>query len=544
MRKTRSVICVLMAAMMVLSGCQSGGSDARENTTKEEERREDDENGLEEKGQKEEGSKQENEDNLKEEAGDDLPEEEDKIRPITIDISAEYISEWEDGQQIIQGSSSKLHILDEGYDAFQAILDEYGEANWREVQEVYQEYLPEAMERFAGGGYAGYEISRTIDLDRADSRIVSFTDGESSYLGGAHGSYYLYGVNFDPLTGKRLSLEDVAEDYDKVYEYTKEYLVREYGEEAFFEDYQDTLKDMFYGSGEGLSALQWTMDTKTMFLYFSQYVLGPYASGAFIVEIPFVADEQQMVKKEYASGVKGSAKEIWEWTENPVDVNGESRILSYTIEKNEINYNSMISIRWGQQSAELEMYGSFLKAYLFQKEDGRVWLYADCLGDNDWHTMYVFDLNQDIPVCVGDTTDYIGKHLVADPEDFVLYTHMEALGTYIGLRHYRVGENGMPEVIDGVYTIINYDRGWGEYAITSKVELPVQMHGGDGTEKTQEMVPPGTVFYLRRTDGETFVEMELEDKRRCDILIEKDGYFSRVNGMSEDDCFDGLRYAG
>ena len=121
MRKTRSVICVLMAAMMVLSGCQSGGSDARENTTKEEERREDDENGLEEKGQKEEGSKQENEDHLKEEAGDDLPEEEDKIRPITIDISAEYISEWEDGQQIIQGSSSKLHILDEGYDAFQAI---------------------------------------------------------------------------------------------------------------------------------------------------------------------------------------------------------------------------------------------------------------------------------------------------------------------------------------------------------------------------------------------------------------------------------------
>lgn len=539
MHKVRKVLCVLMAAMLVLYGCQSRGTDDREDTRKEEEHREDDE-----KDQGEEESEQEKENNLKEEDREDLPEEETELRPITIDISAEYTGEWEDGQQVIQGSCSKLHILDEGYEAFQAILDEYGETNWKEVQEVYQEYLPEAMERFADSGYAGYEISRTISLDRADNRIVSFTDGESSYLGGAHGSYYLYGVNFDPLTGKRLSLKDVAEDYDKVYEYTKEYLVREYGEEAFFEDYQDTLEDMFYGSGEDFHAPQWTMDTEKMFLFFSQYVLGPYASGAFTVEIPFVADGQQMVKKEYASGVKGSAKEIWELAEISVDVGGGSRTLSYTIEENDINFSSIISIQWGQQSTEFEMYGSFLQAYLFQKEDGRAWLYADCLGDNDWHTMYVFDLNQDVPVCVGDTADYIGEHLVADPEDFVLYTHMEALGTNIGFRHYRVGENGMPEVIDRVYTIVNYDRGWGEYAITSKVEIPVQMHGDDGTEKTQEMVPAGTVFYLRRTDGETFVEMELEDGRRCDILIEKDGYFSRVNGIGEDECFDGLRYAG
>lgn len=541
MRKVRKVLCVLMAAMMVLSGCQSRGTDDRKETRKEEEHREDDEKDWEDK---EDDLKEEDGEDLPEEDKEDLPEEETEAGPITIDISTEYISEWEDGQQIIQGSSSKLHILDEGHDAFQAVLDEYGEASWREVQEVYQEYLPEAMERFAGSGYAGYEISRTIGLERADSRIVSFTDGESSYLGGAHGSYYIYGVNFEPSSGKRLSLNDVAEDYDRVYEYTKEYLVQEYDEMAFFEDYQDTLKDMFYGSGEGLTVPQWTMDTEKIVLYFSQYVLGPYASGAFTVEIPFVADGQQMVKKEYASDVKGSVEKIWEWTELPVDVNGDSRILFYTIEKNDINYSSNISIRWGQQSTELEMYGSFLQAYLFQKEDGAAWMYVECLEDNDWHNMYVFDLNQDVPVCVGSTTDYIGEHLASDPEDFVLYTHMDVLGTYTGFRHYRVGENGMPEAIDKAYTIVNYDRGWGEYAITSKVELPVQMYADGGMRRTQEMLPAKTVFYLRRTDGETFVEMELEDGRRCDILIEKDGYFSRVNGMGEDECFDGLRYAG
>ena len=69
------------------------------------------------------------------------------------------------------------------------------------------------------------------------------------------------------------------------------------------------------------------------------------------------------------------------------------------------------------------------------------------------------------------------------------------------------------------------------------------MHG-EGTEKTQETLPAGTKFYLRRTDSGTFVEMELEDGRRCDILLEEDGYFSKINGIKEEECFDGLRYAG
>ena len=44
----------------------------------------------------------------------------------------------------------------------------------------------------------------------------------------------------------------------------------------------------------------------------------------------------------------------------------------------------------------------------------------------------------------------------------------------------------------------------------------------------------------------TVVEAELEDGRRCEIPIEKDAdeYLFKINGISEYDCFDGLRYAG
>ena len=552
MRKLRRIVCVLMAAMVVLSGCQKGdkGSEGRDDTRNEaglegDSRTETEEGKEQSKAYEEQSPAQKEDEALKDKGNAEQPEEQQKTgrETITIDISKEYIGEWEGGQRIIQGTSSKLHILDEGYEDFQAVLDEYGEMDWREVQEIYQESLPTAQEMFQANGYADYDISRDISLERADSQIVSFTNTESSYMGGAHGSYYTKGVNFDPVSGQQLSLKDVVEDYDQVYAYTKEYLEREFDSEAFFPDYQDTLQAMFYGGDQGVSPLEWTMDTEKVILYFSQYVLGPYSSGAFIVELPFAAEGQQMVKEEYIAQTGGSVRRLWEWEELSVDIGTEKRELSYAIQTDEMSFTSTISLKWGQQSTQLEMYGAFEQAYLFQKADGRAWVYAECMGDNDWRTVYVFDLNQDTPVFAGETTDYIGEHLVDDPEDFVLYSHMEALGTYMGFRHYHVGDSGMPEALDETYTIVNYDRGWGEYAITSKIELPVLMHG-EGTEKTQETLPAGTKFYLRRTDSGTFVEMELEDGRRCDILLEEDGYFSKINGIKEEECFDGLRYAG
>ena len=135
----------------------------------------------------------------------------------------------------------------------------------------------------------------------------------------------------------------------------------------------------------------------------------------------------------------------------------------------------------------------------------------------------------------------MGEHLINNVENLTLYNRLDLLGTYEAFRHYRVGDDGLPQALEDVYTIVNYDRGSGEYAITTLTEIPVRMHGGAGTEET---LPPGTKCYLRRTDGETYVEMELEDNRRCDVILERDEFFSKINGMEEQDCFEGLRYAG
>lgn len=463
-----------------------------------------------------------------------------ELIPIDIDVSGEYIGEWLDGNTIIQGHSATLRILSEGYDKLENTFQEFNETNWQEVQEIYQEYYQQAMDQYNSQGFSEYDISRKINLLRADNKIVSFTSNEESYLGGAHGSYFVKGMNFDPVTGDLLSLKEVVTDYDQTYEYTKEYLQREVDEEAFFPDYLDSLEQMFYGEEWQSDQLSWSLDSQELTLYFNQYVLGPYSSGMFVVEIPFDGDKK-LVKEDYVPKGNGKARKIWEGVETVLSEEGNGQTFSYSIQRNEDAFTNTITLQLGQESMDKELYGFFVQAYLVQMSEEGNWLYVECMEDNDWRTLHVFDLNQKQPSYVGIGEGYIGEHVFSNGENFALYERIDLLGTYIVFRHYQVGPDGLPKALEDIYSIVEND-----YSITSTVELPVQMHKGDRESvlREQETLPSGTKYYLRKTDGKTFVEMELEDGRRCDILLEKDDFFSKINGMDEVDCFEFLRYVG
>jgi len=76
--------------------------------------------------------------------------------------------------------------------------------------------------------------------------------------------------------------------------------------------------------------------------------------------------------------------------------------------------------------------------------------------------------------------------------------------------------------------------------IVSSVPLEVTMLPG----KTKETLPAGTNFYFRRTDVDTYADMELEDGRQCRIEIVYEGDTPMINGVPEWDCFEELLYAG
>ena len=179
--------------------------------------------------------------------------------------------------------------------------------------------------------------------------------------------------------------------------------------------------------------------------------------------------------------------------------------------------------------------------YVLQPEQNKTYLYAEFLLDNDARLLEVFDLSTGRPRYVGESYDSFGEGQVIDTGSFVMETRIDALGTYTGYRHYSIGTDGMPKSDETVYNIFNFDP---EYtlSLTSVRTIPVWMEEGGEKKKTE--LPAGTEFVFRKTDGESFVEMELKDGRRCEIRFERKDWECVIDGVSENDCFEYVPYAG
>lgn len=546
-------IMLTAALILMLTGCQNRGmkawspaetSQSAEENMKEESSRAEDSTAATEEGNREEGQK----------AGE--WEEQNRIRPLNVEISAEYEGEWDDKGAIITADSSTVNILDDGYEALKEALKQYNKEQWQEVYTMYTEHREWAKEE-APDDDQEYYISRKIELARADTRVLSFTNTEISYVGGAHESYYEAGETFDPETGKALELTEVVTDYDALYEYVKKSLSENYEKQMFFEEYEDWLYDMFYEQDSAMaSPLEWNLNREGIRFRFNPYVIGPWVAGTFYVDIPYEGNEA-LIREEYAPvRTNGSVTRLAADTPFKLDTDGDGTAEIYTIwteEDPEYGTTQFMLTReeasGETEKSEEECYGSFADAYLVETGDGRLYLYAEFLEENDFRILRVFDLKpgngQEVFRYVGDSEESVYGHYLYDPEHFALFGRLDALGTYSGYREYSVGQDGLPVPSGDMYRIVNYFEDY-PYVLTAKRELRVRMKQGGKTETEETVLPKGTTFLLTGTDGMTVVEAELEDGRRCEIPIEKDAneYLFKINGISEYDCFDGLRYAG
>lgn len=481
-----------------------------------------------------------------------VPEKEEKevpsagyTRPVPLDveISMEYLSEWDAGTELLHAECQKLTVLAAGHDAVNQVLENRFLTAWADIQAQYEPVLADLKARREENPETtdGYWIEQSVVPIRADDKIVSFLETSSSYTGGAHAMYGETGVNLRPEDGTPISLKDVTSDYEQVCGLVKQELRVKYGNGEMFDNYEAALDAMFHEDGSIDNC--WVMDMEGLHFVFSPYLLSPYSSGVLSADI-FFSDAPGLFLEEYVPA-GGFARRMHPDEPEAFDVDGDGLMeqILFDVSYDNETYSSRITISSGGSEAESEAYGSCRDAYLMHTEDGRTYLYLEFAGDNDYRTVTVFDLNGKTPLYVGETANCFLDHLVSDPEDFSLYTHMNVLGTYTGRRRYHVGEDGMPVEKDGVYTV---GAEWGRgYELTAKIPVPVWVSQGEtGEEKVREMLPAGSRMTVRRTDGKTFVEMELEDGRRCDVQIEKGDYLSTIEGVGEEEYFDGLHYAG
>lgn len=541
-----------VAAAVVLTAC-GNGSDAAESMTQQ----------TEQSTEHDETSSGIEETETEPETGNEDEETREALIPLNVELSAKYEGEWDDKGAIITADSATVHILDDGYENLKEALDAYNEMNWQEVYTMYLEHREYANEDIFPEGTELY-ISREIEVTRADHKVLSFINAESSYVGGAHGSYYENAEVFDAESGDVLELSDVVTDYDKVYEFVLNSLKENYDQEMFFDDYEEWIREMFYEPGGAMSSpLEWNMDMDGIVFRFSPYVIGPWAAGTFEAKLPYEGHEELFVEEYIPVTSGGRIREIQpeETFEIDGDRNGYQETVYFTVSEMDEEYCTTLQFHMKEEqgpeggtsdTAEGRYYGTFTNAYLVQVKDSDYYLYAEFLSENDFRKLYIIDLNHNPEEGhirfngVGDTDEAVYGHFAADSGRFSLFSRIYTLGTYSGYRTCHAGEDGMPVPDEEMYTIVNAAGMDWERILTSKRELTVMMHVDGSDERVEEKLPKGTVFKPRKTDGTTVMEMELEDGRRCDILLEKgeDDYIYKVNGVSEYDCFEDLPYAG
>ena len=154
------------------------------------------------------------------------------------------------GEVLVTISVQKATIEDSGYDALQKVLDQQSADTYELAQEAWgdmQAFLEDSDWETTGSLYA---IEDTISMKRGDDRIFSYVTTDYSYLEVHIRTSFIMVTIMTQKTGKRLTLRDVTEDYDSLYAQvldTSEGFQEEQEDFMFFEDYEDTVKGMFYG---------------------------------------------------------------------------------------------------------------------------------------------------------------------------------------------------------------------------------------------------------------------------------------------------------
>lgn len=477
-------------------------------------------------------------------------------RTLHLEITPEYDSDWEENHKLIGIKTSQVHLLDEEHGALQSALDALNQKNLNEQNAFMRENQEDARWMYQENAEMmdGWESEVTVSAVRADEKVLSLIQTEYSWMGGAHPNTYIRGICYDTATGKELSLRDICADYDGLYQFVCQKLKEESEPNMLFDDYETTVKEMFYGGNSEANPVQWFLTDRGVTIQFNPYDIAPYAAGPIAVEIPF-SEQAGLFDSQYESTKTAYALNMQEYETVELDVNGDGQkeAISYSVDRDEDGIGGAITVTCGDASfctaslmeQDFQASGGYSsEGYLLQTEAGKTYLYLQHQSDNDSKYMNIFDLNHDTPVYLGSCDRSWSGSPITDPENFLLWDREDVLGTYSAYRVYRVGANGMPESDDTLYRIgIVHEK---EYPIvlTSTRSFDVTIVES-ASEKTETM-PVGTSFSITGTDGKSFVETKLSDGRICHIPVSKeaDGWEWKIDGISEYDCFEQVPYAG
>lgn len=560
---------LLLASLVLLTGCGTKSEPAAEGTSVSAETSETQETKQEESvGQK------------PEQPGGETGEAEG-LRPLHVILGSEKnaVTDQETGETKASVQYMTLGLVkaeEEKYPKLAAAFRDYNAGEKKYSQETLDELIETAslmdMEN----------VSLFTELEgevlRADAQAVSIYQRYSEYRGGAHGYYSYSALNFDPETGRKLEFTDVVKDSEKYFMLVDTKLQEEYGEVY---DSLIKIEDYLAESEESGYGLDWSVDYEGVTVYFNPYVLGSYAAGAQVAEIyfdeaPEIFEERFLQKPEsyvipmmeerplyldvnkdgdrervqvqgepvdewayswkVTAGNRAVSMNDWSYAEDSYVVYANGQYYLYLYEKTDNDYVILVCVD--------------LKAMDFDEEKN---LFANLsFESNDWNQTELGYENVS------------SKTAFTDPLAFDMSVHLDILGTFGGVRTYRTGPDGYPQALEEAYRLETTN------VLETRREVACERVDESGNILEKTVIPEGTYLYFIRTDGEGWVDMQIvpeaETEKSGDedycyiyteepmkyqqtepiyrIRVEKEDYIRKVNGTEESEVFYGIMYAG
>ena len=381
--------------------------------------------------------------------------------------------------------------------------------------------------------FSGYSFYQTVSTARADGAVVSLLEDDYQYEGGAHGSSYREGINFDFATGKRLALADLFYDYTAFSGEARERVVYElrekYGEELF-EDYVTTVDNLWKDGAEP----QWYLDASGIVIVLQEYSVGPYAMGMPEICLPY-AEFAPYIKEEYLPQNTAGVAAFQVNQEIFLNLPGIEEEVSMMLVC-EAQEDAVTNSLWlGQNELPMDDYLALGDSYLVKNgEDVYCMIEADMASDD--YVTYIYRLTNGV---IEKTEEIYGAIDAGNinAHEVKMEFWVNILGTYGGTKNYHFDEDGNFVTEDTEYIL-----GRNDYALTTTVELPVSIND------VESMLPVGSHIIINATDGENYVKFTIQETGETGILNvvrDKEEYYKIfIDGKTEDECFEMLPYAG
>ena len=471
----------------------------------------------------------------------------------------------DDGSKwLMHAETQRLQVDIPGNDAATKKINDWSEADastfWENAEKTseYAENDLESMSTVSGmedlGTYSYYYSSfQSYNVMRADSQVISLRSYNNDYAGGIHGDYAYYGTTFDTMTGEELKIQDIVADMPSFrHQVTKDidkYLQENYSD-GLFEDYQDTVEQIW----EGEDGFNWYLNGSGIMVTFNPYVVGPYAMGAVTVPLPY-SSYASFLNPNYTTPetIPAGNGELMEETvtkirtsrlEGGTQVNyGDLNV--YMDQKNEFG-GGTLTIELNEQKEQTEYFDRLCDSQILYLEDGRVFVLLVADHASDDYELFLYEVT-DGKLKMTDQQDNLfigdGSVLAGGRKNgmLMLKKNVNVFGSYQCSMTYSIGDDGklVPDEEFFQVDIDNYPYS----VLTVTREFPVSVNGGQTTLQTGTQIRiTGTndagIALFETTDGKVTGEIHYTDP---DNDTE---FYHKINGVTEDQYFESIPYAG